>query len=865
MKTKILFSVFFLLLSVSAFGQTDTVIDSLEKMLIILKADTAKVNCLNELSIEYRNIRDNETSMQYAESAFELATTLNYKKGIATSYGNFGIIFEEQSNYPEALKNHFAALQIREDIGDKQGMCNSYGNIGFAYELQFKNEEALENYFTALKISKEIGFQGGMDQNYHRIGNSYRLQGNYAESMKNFSAGLKICEEIGDHQRVAYYYGEIGLTYSYQGHYPKALENLSASLKISEEIGDKPGQAISYINISSVNGVQGNLAEALKNTFAALKIFEEIGDKRNMAYCYAQIGTNYCYQGTCTEALKYYHEALRIRKEIGNMADLANTYHNIGLIYAVLDDAEKALENHLLALQIRDKIGDIAGLASSYILAGRAYEKQGNYTDALENHYEALKIYEDIGSKKDLADSYQRIGNIYKNMGNNEEALESYLVASKICKEIEDKVGFTSAYDNYNQLISLSFELNNLQDVRKYLNEALSLSKTMGTKEETAFAYRRLSQLDSDEANFEQALEHYKMYTLYKDSLYNEESNDLMARVKIQYETEKKDQEIELLNKDNEIKALELQQQEASLLASRLDAEKKQNELLQLNYDNERQKLELAESQNELAQQQAEASIQAADLDLANADRMLKEEQLEKQKILRNGMFAGVFLVILVGLLLFRSFRLRKKLEKQEAIVQERHRISADLHDDVGSGLSKITLLSGLLKAQAKTPENRKEAEKISETALELSSTISEIIWALNSNNDYLDNMVAYIRRYAAEYFEDSPVKLNITTPDNLRSTPINGDQRRNIFYSVKEALHNILKHAQATEAELRFALVNNELDVIISDNGKGIPDLKTNRFGHGIENMQARMKSISGDFRIEGHPGTRIFLKSAI
>jgi signal transduction histidine kinase len=321
------------------------------------------------------------------------------------------------------------------------------------------------------------------------------------------------------------------------------------------------------------------------------------------------------------------------------------------------------------------------------------------------------------------------------------------------------------------------------------------LSKEIRSKPQIKDNYKALSILDSAEGNFTLAQEHNKMYILYRDSLINEGISNQIALLRIRYETEKKDREIELLNKD----------------------------------------------------------------------KALQEQKLEKQRLVRNGMIAGGFLIVLVGLLLFRSFRLRKKLEKQQAIMQERHRISADLHDDVGSGLSKITLLSELLKTQAKTPENRKEAEKISETALQLSSTLSEIIWALNSNNDYLENMVAYIRRYAAEYFEDSPVKLKIVTQGKILPTPINGEHRRNIFYTVKEALNNILKHAEATEAELKFVVMNGKLDVIISDNGKGIPDGKLNRFGNGINNMRARMKSISGDFNIESHQGTRIFLKLAI
>ena len=239
----------------------------------------------------------------------------------------------------------------------------------------------------------------------------------------------------------------------------------------------------------------------------------------------------------------------------------------------------------------------------------------------------------------------------------------------------------------------------------------------------------------------------------------------------------------------------------------------------------------------------------------------LKEQQLEKQRLVRNGMIAGTALLLLVGLLLFRSFRLNKKVEKQQAILEERKRISADLHDDVGSGLSRIMLLSELVKQEAKMPETRKDAEKISAVSQELSANISEIIWALNSNNDYVENMVAYIRRYAAEYFENSPVKLKINTPDNIAHMPIKSENRRNVFYAVKEALHNIIKHAKATEAELKFMVKNNILSVVINDNGIGMPKGELNRFGNGLKNMRHRMTSINGGMHIENGQGTKITL----
>ena len=89
----------------------------------------------------------------------------------------------------------------------------------------------------------------------------------------------------------------------------------------------------------------------------------------------------------------------------------------------------------------------------------------------------------------------------------------------------------------------------------------------------------------------------------------------------------------------------------------------------------------------------------------------------------------------------------------------------------------------------------------------------------------------------------------------------IQGEHRQNIFYTVKEALHNIMKHAEATEAELRFTLKQDELCVIIKDNGIGFPEGKLDRFGNGLNNMRNRMKSINGDLRIKSHEGTKITL----
>jgi signal transduction histidine kinase len=395
--------------------------------------------------------------------------------------------------------------------------------------------------------------------------------------------------------------------------------------------------------------------------------------------------------------------------------------------------------------------------------------------------------------------------------------------------------------------------------------KALELSNELGFKFYIIAAFDRLLWIDEARGNYRDALEHYKMKIQYKDSLFNEENSKQLASLKIQFETEKKDQEIELLNKDNSIKALQLEQQETSLRTSFLESEKNRNELMLMTTSRELQELQLAKTQEELDRQHLLSEAQAAEMALISKDKELKEQQLARQKLQRNVVLITMAFLFVLGLLLFRSLHLRKKLEKQSAIIQERKRISADLHDDIGTGLSKISLLSELIRDEAKTPEAKNEADKIVGISKELLQSIGEIIWALNANNDHLENLVAYIRRYAAEYFENSDMKLNIIAPASVPRDPISGECRRNIFYAVKEALHNIVKHARASKTEIRFLIENHHLSVIIKDNGTGLPEGELNRFGNGIRNMKSRMEKIHGKFSIENDRGTKITLSLAM
>ncbi|MEP7171192.1 MAG: tetratricopeptide repeat protein, partial [Bacteroidota bacterium] len=302
------------------------------------EGDTAKVNILNDLSGKFWQTGDYTRARQYADDALAISKKIAFKKGIANAYNIIGIIYQDQGNYPDALKNYFASLKMREEIGDKKGIAFSYNNIGTIYQEQGNYPDALKNYFASLKILEEIGNKNGIAATYGNIGQIYQKQGNYPDALKNYFAALKISEEIGDNYGIAFSYHNIGNIYGLQGNYPVALKNYFASLKIREEIGDKYGIAGSYNNIGIIYNEQGNYPDALKNHFTALKMREEIGDKKGIAFSYNNIGDLNTKLKNYKEAKKYLDDALFLSKEIESKDDIKESY-------SVLADLDSATAN----------------------------------------------------------------------------------------------------------------------------------------------------------------------------------------------------------------------------------------------------------------------------------------------------------------------------------------------------------------------------------------------------------------------------------------------------------------------------------------------------------------------------------------
>jgi signal transduction histidine kinase len=200
-----------------------------------------------------------------------------------------------------------------------------------------------------------------------------------------------------------------------------------------------------------------------------------------------------------------------------------------------------------------------------------------------------------------------------------------------------------------------------------------------------------------------------------------------------------------------------------------------------------------------------------------------------------------------------------KEYEKEMAVYkaqqEERERISADMHDELGSGMTVIRLMSEIARNKMKD-QTPVEIEKISESANDVLNKMNAIIWSMNNGNDTLDNLVSYIRSYSLEFFENTPIQSKVNAPANIPAIEISGDKRRNIFLAVKETLNNALKHSHATQITIDIS-IDNGLLVRIADNGDGIDLNNLRPFGNGMKNIAHRMESIGGSFRISNSGGT--------
>ena len=200
------------------------------------------------------------------------------------------------------------------------------------------------------------------------------------------------------------------------------------------------------------------------------------------------------------------------------------------------------------------------------------------------------------------------------------------------------------------------------------------------------------------------------------------------------------------------------------------------------------------------------------------------------------------------------------QLETRHAIERERLRISQDMHDDIGSILTRVSILSDVGQSQTDPAKVAPQFERIGTQVRAAVVALDEIVWATNPGDDNLPRFAEYVGRFADECFENSPVRCWQEMPTDLPKLPLRADIRHNVFLAIKEALNNVLKHSGASEVWLRLKLLNSSVRVEVEDNGRGFV-ADSAPAGNGLKNMQSRLAECGGRLELSSSPGkgTRI------
>jgi signal transduction histidine kinase len=215
--------------------------------------------------------------------------------------------------------------------------------------------------------------------------------------------------------------------------------------------------------------------------------------------------------------------------------------------------------------------------------------------------------------------------------------------------------------------------------------------------------------------------------------------------------------------------------------------------------------------------------------------------------------------VAVVRYVSYRRLRLRlRTLEQETAVQKDRARIAKDLHDDLGAHLSQIAMLSELAQTDFDKPAQAKgHIDLIFRTARSVTRSLDEIVWAVNPRNDSLDRFTAHLCTFAPEFLRAAGISCRLDVPMDLPTAPLPAKVRHHLYLGFKEALHNVVKHAGATEVWLRLKIDSRQLTLVIEDNGRGFQRGAGAASGEdGLVNLGQRMTEIGGSFQQQSEPG---------
>lgn len=483
----------------------------------------------------------------------------------------------------------------------------------------------------------------------------------------------------------------------------------------------------------------------------------------------------------------------------------ARLYNNLGGIFEEMDDDQKALEYYEKSLSLHRLSGN--GLAISGTLGniGVVYYNLKEFDKALGFLEESIEILRPFDQKMHLSIRLENIGNIYYKMGQYDVALEKFKEGLGLSEEINDDYGISSIASNIGKTL---IEQVKYSEAKIFLDDAEEKARKINSLSLIVDALNIKGQLENARRNYKEAFDIQSEFVVLKDSLLNEQKFRAIQDMESKYQ--KVQQENKIQKQETLIEKGTAQRNLFILVAFAFTL---LGGLVIFGLRQRMKKNKKIHAQEKFIQEQ-------------------KIKDLEKEK---------------------KILSLAAMIEGQEA---ERTRIAKDLHDGLGGLLSTVKAHFNIIQSQVKKLEN---------------------INVYDKTNDMIDNAVEEVRRIShnlmpgALRLEGLPSAIE-EIADNLRSAhKLNVDleisnmenrfdENREVFVYrvIQEAANNIIKHANAKSVLIQLSQFDNELNLIIEDDGKGFKLSEKNKFtGIGLKSMQSRVEHLDGTFDIDSKEGT--------
>ncbi|MBS1683053.1 MAG: tetratricopeptide repeat protein [Bacteroidetes bacterium] len=543
------------------------------------------------------------------------------------------------------------------------------------------------------------------------------------------------------------------------------------------------------------------------------------------------IGLNFLRQSMNDSARIYFDKSLNASVRINDLALQASGYNNLGNVAVEISNYKEAIRQYINAAKIYERTNDQDGLGVALSNIGNIQNILDQTEKAIEYTERALKIFEHTHNEGSLAFCYRLLGRIYRKQKNTDQALTEYKKALAIYHKTRD---LRSEGETIQSLGNIYFDQHNFLRAVKEFEIANRIAKTIHSPSQLAYTYSGLGFAWHQLQNYDKALHYF-------------DSSMVKAR--------------EVKNPYLIMDAYEVE----SNIYSELKNYKKALELHQLFSE---LKDSLSREENHQTVQELEAKYQnsqkQAEIELLKKDQQLQNSSLAQSRTMQTALITAFFLLLVIGVLFFNRRKIIDQANRQMEIERVRNQIARDLHDDMGSALSSINLISQVaLNENTQTPPTN-YFQRIREQSAKIMESMSDIVWSINPDNDTLQKTIARMKEFSAEILEPKNLEYTFKIDDSLTKISLNVIVRKNLFMIFKESLNNAAKYSRASEVHIHFSKDENNLVMTITDNGKGF-DLSSPSSGNGLRNMKERSAEINSALSIESAVGVGTSLKLQI